>query len=284
MNMRIEPSVLANPDLQFATLSSGISLPYVEQGSGAPMVFVHGSLCDYRYWDPQLAALSAHYRCIAPSLSHYWPAVEAGIQDEFSWQNHVDELAEFIDALDLGPVHLVGHSRGGSVAFNVARQHPHLVESLTLADPGGPLQRDGVREEAKLPAAAMALRAKAVELIGSGSVEAGLEMFVDSVSLPGAWKKSTARFRAMAIDNASTLPKQLRDPLPAYSESAAGDIACRTLLIDGQRSPKMFRNNVETLSQWIPNAQRQTVAGASHGMNAASPAVFNRFVHEFVAA
>lgn len=137
MNMRIEPSVLANPDLQFATLSSGISLPYVERGGGAPMVFVHGSLCDYRYWDPQLAALSAHYRCIAPSLSHYWPAVEAGIQDEFSWQNHVDELAEFIDALDLGPVHLVGHSRGGSVAFNVARQHPHLVESLTLADPGG---------------------------------------------------------------------------------------------------------------------------------------------------
>ncbi|WP_175673266.1 alpha/beta fold hydrolase [Burkholderia ambifaria] len=283
MNMRIEPSVLANPDLQFATLSSGISLPYVERGSGAPMVFVHGSLCDYRYWDPQLASLSAHYRCIAPSLSHYWPAVEAGIQDEFSWQNHVDELAEFIDALDLGPVHLVGHSRGGSVAFNVARQHPHLVESLTLADPGGPLQQPGVRETA-LPATAIALRTKAVNLIGQGEVEAGLEMFVDSVSLPGAWKKSTSRFRTMAIDNASTLPKQLRDPLPAYSQHAASDIACRTLLIDGQRSPKMFRNNVDTLSQWIGDAQRQTVAGASHGMNAASPAVFNRFVHEFVAA
>ncbi|AOI87552.1 alpha/beta fold hydrolase [Burkholderia pseudomultivorans] len=284
MNMRIEPSVLANPDLQFATLSSGISLPYVERGGGAPMVFVHGSLCDYRYWDPQLAALSAHYRCIAPSLSHYWPAIEAGIQDEFGWQNHVDELAEFIDALDLGPVHLVGHSRGGSVAFNVARQHPHLVESLTLADPGGPLQRDGVREEAKLPAAAMALRTRAVDLIDSGSVEAGLEMFVDSVSLPGAWKKSTSRFRTMAIDNASTLPKQLRDPLPAYTQHTAAAIACPTLLIDGQRSPKMFRNNVETLAQWIGNAQRQTVAGASHGMNAASPAVFNRYVHEFVAA
>ncbi|MBF5011028.1 alpha/beta fold hydrolase [Burkholderia pseudomultivorans] len=284
MNMRIEPSVLANPDLQFATLSSGISLPYVERGGGAPMVFVHGSLCDYRYWDPQLAALSAHYRCIAPSLSHYWPAVEAGIQDEFGWQNHVDELAEFIDALDLGPVHLVGHSRGGSVAFNVARQHPHLVRTLTLADPGGPLQRDGVREEAKLPAAAMALRTRAVDLIDSGSVEAGLEMFVDSVSLPGAWKKSTSRFRTMAIDNASTLPKQLRDPLPAYTQHAAAAIACPTLLIDGQRSPKMFRNNVETLAQWIGNAQRQTVAGASHGMNAASPAVFNRYVHEFVAA
>ncbi|MFP3633093.1 alpha/beta hydrolase, partial [Burkholderia sp. SIMBA_045] len=76
----------------------------------------------------------------------------------------------------------------------------------------------------------------------------------------------------MAIDNASTLPKQLQDPLPAYSQHTASDIACRTLLIDGQRSPKMFRHNVDTLSQWIGAAQRQTVAGASHGMNAASPA------------
>ncbi|MGU7783518.1 alpha/beta fold hydrolase [Burkholderia sp. PU8-34] len=283
MNMRIEPSVLANPDLQFATLSSGISLPYVEKGTGAPMVFVHGSLCDYRYWDAQLASLSAHYRCIAPSLSHYWPAVEAGIQDEFGWQTHVDELAEFIDALDLGPVHLVGHSRGGSVAFNVARSRPDLVATLTLADPGGPLQREGVREEAKLPPAALALRAKAVNLVENGDVDAGLEMFVDSVSIPGAWKKSTTRFRTMAIDNASTLPKQLRDPLPAYSRDTAAQIRCRTLLIDGQRSPKMFRNNVETLAQWIGNAQRETVAGASHGMNTANPGAFNRYVHEFIA-
>ncbi|MGU7770190.1 alpha/beta fold hydrolase [Burkholderia sp. MR1-5-21] len=283
MNMRIEPSVLANPDLQFATLSSGISLPYVEKGTGAPMVFVHGSLCDYRYWDAQLASLSAHYRCIAPSLSHYWPAVEAGIQDEFGWQTHVDELAEFIDALDLGPVHLVGHSRGGSIAFNVARNRPDLVATLTLADPGGPLQREGVTEEAKLPPAALALRTKAVNLVENGDVDAGLEMFVDSVSIPGAWKKSTTRFRTMAIDNASTLPKQLRDPLPAYSRDTAAQIRCRTLLIDGQRSPKMFRNNVETLAQWIGNAQRETVAGASHGMNAANPGAFNRYVHEFIA-
>ena len=38
--------------------------------------FVHGSLCDYRYWQPQLAGLSKHYRCIAVSLTHYWPAAD----------------------------------------------------------------------------------------------------------------------------------------------------------------------------------------------------------------
>jgi len=281
MNMRIDHSLLADPQLSFATVASGISIPYVERGTGEPVVFVHGSLCDYRYWDAQIAPLSAHFRCIAPSLSHYWPAAEACIQDEFGWQTHVSELAAFIVAMDLAPVHLVGHSRGGCVAFQLARAYPRLVKSLTLADPGGPLQLDGMREAA-LPSATNALRAKVAGMIEEGIVEPGLELFVDSVSAPGAWRKSTDAFRLMAIDNASTLPKQFRDPLPAYSRDAASEVTCRTLLIDGQKSPRMFRNNVDSLEGWIYLAQRGTIAGASHGMNVANPGAFNRMLHTFI--
>lgn len=274
MNMRIEPSVFADPEVRFATLASGVCIPYIERGEGEPMVFVHGSLCDYRYWDAQIGPLSANFRCIALSLSHYWPAVEAGIQNEFGWRSHVDELAEFIAALDLEPVHLVGHSRGGCVAFHLAREWPRHIRSLTLADPGGPLQKEGTREAALAPST-NALRAGVARMIEEGAVEPGLELFVDSVSMPGAWKKSTARFRTMAIDNASTLPKQFRDPLPAYSRENAAEVMCPTLLIDGQKSPRMFRNNVDSLAEWIYLAQRMTVPGASHGMNVASPSVFN---------
>jgi pimeloyl-ACP methyl ester carboxylesterase len=281
MNARTDHSVLAVADLSFATIGSGISVPYVECGEGEPLLFVHGSLCDYRYWDAQTAALSEHFRCISVSLSHYWPASEAVIQSEFGWQTHVAELAEFIEALDLGPVHLVGHSRGGNVAFQVAREYPRLVKSLTLADPGGPLQIEGM-PDASLPTATNVLRARVVELIESQEIDAGLELFVDSVSVPGSWRKSPIAFRTMAIDNASTLPKQLRDPLPAFSRDAARDVKCRTLLIDGQKSPRMFRNNVEKLSEWIDYAQRETIAGASHGMNVSNAGAFNRLVRGFI--
>jgi pimeloyl-ACP methyl ester carboxylesterase len=78
------------------------------------------------------------------------------------------------------------------------------------------------------------------------------------------------------------LPKQLSDPLPAYSKYVAADVKCRTLVIDGQKSPRMFRNNVESLTEWIWLAERGTVAGASHGMNVASPRAFNAMVQAFI--
>ena len=283
MNARTDPSILAAPELCFATVPSGISVPYVISGSGEPLVFVHGSLCDYRYWGSQTEFLSKHFLCVSVSLSHYWPAADACIQGEFGWKTHVAELAEFIAAMNLGPVHLVGHSRGGCVAFHMAREYPRLVKTLTLADPGGPLQIDGM-PEAALPPATNVLRAKVADLIESGAIDAGLELFVDSVSMPGFWRKSPASFRTMAIDNAATLPKQFRDPLPAYSRDAARDVQCRTLLIEGEKSPRMFRNNVDKLADWIDYADKQTIEGASHGMNVAKPGAFNRLVHAFVSS
>ena len=244
------------------------------------MVFVHGSLCDYRYWDPQLASLSKSFHCFAPSLGHYWPETNAFGRGDFSWETHVAETAGFIEALGLGSVHLVGHSRGGCIAFHLAREYPHVVKTLTLADPGGPLQATPQAEAAKLPPATHALRAKAAELIEQGEFDAGLNLFVDSVTMSGFWSKSSQSFRRMALDNALTLPKQLLDPLPAYTREAAGEIQCPTLLIDGQKSPRMFRNTVEKLQEWIRRAERQTIAGASHGMNIANPGAFNRAVAE----
>jgi pimeloyl-ACP methyl ester carboxylesterase len=219
---------------------------------------------------------------VSVSLSHYWPAGDSSIEGEFSWNRHVDELAEFITAMDVGPVHLVGHSRGGCVAFQLARAYPDLVKTLTLADPGGPLQIDGT-PEAVMPPATLALREKVADLIGSGAIDAGLEMFVDSVSMPGIWKKSPSGFRTMAIDNAATLPKQFRDPLPAYTRAAAGEVACRTLLIAGQKSPRMYRDNVEKLAGWMTHVDKRTIAGASHGMNVTHPAAFNRLLQAFIA-
>jgi pimeloyl-ACP methyl ester carboxylesterase len=283
MNAVTDPRHFAVPALRFATLPSGTRLPFVATGTGEPLLFVHGSLCDYRYWDGQAEALANQFHCVSVSLSHYWPADDAAAERPFSLETHVAELAEFIRTMELGPVHLVGHSRGACVAFQLAHAYPELVKTLTLADPGGPLQVDG-KTEAALPPATVALRAKVAHLIGSGAVDAGLELFVDSVSMPGIWRKSPASFRAMASANAGTLPKQFRDPLPAYTRAAAAALDCPVLLIEGERSPRMYRDNVATLAGWVKHVDKRTIAGASHGMNVTHAAAFNRLVRAFVAS
>src|SRR6478672_241243 len=103
MNARTDPSILASAKPDFATIPSGIRMPYVARGAGEPLFFVHGSLCDYRYWNGQINVLSKHFFCVSMSLSHYWPADDAGLLQEFNWRRHVDELAEFIVAMDGGP-------------------------------------------------------------------------------------------------------------------------------------------------------------------------------------
>jgi pimeloyl-ACP methyl ester carboxylesterase len=281
MNAVTDPRHFAVPELCFARLPSGTRVPYVASGAGEPLLFVHGSLCDYRYWDRQTEVLSNQFHCVSVSLSHYWPADEANPDSVFSLTTHVEELAEFIVAMDLAPVHLVGHSRGACVGFQLAQAHPALVKTLTLADPGGPLQVDG-NEEAALPPATVALRAEVAGLIQSGAIEAGLELFVDSVSMPGIWRKSPASFRTMATANAATLPKQFRDPLPAYTRAAAAALRCPVLLIEGERSPRMYRDNVATLAGWIGHVDKRAIGGASHGMNVTHAAAFNRLLRAFV--
>ena len=57
MNARTDLSKLAVPEVYFATLPSGTRVPYVATGYGEPLLFIHGSLCDYRYWNAQASVL-----------------------------------------------------------------------------------------------------------------------------------------------------------------------------------------------------------------------------------
>ena len=112
---------------------NGYDMAYAEHGAGATLLLVHGSLLDQRYWAPQMEPLGQHHRVVAPSLRHCWPARWDGAGDDFTIRQHVDDVAAFIEALGAGPAHLLGHSRGGHVAFRVAQHHPDRVRALVLA-------------------------------------------------------------------------------------------------------------------------------------------------------
>lgn len=100
---------------------NGYDMAYQETGSGIPFVLIHGAGTDYRTWDAQAPVFSKAYRTIAVSLRHHYPEKWNGVGDDFSVGQHASDVVALIRELNLGKVHLLGHSRGGSVALTVAR-------------------------------------------------------------------------------------------------------------------------------------------------------------------
>lgn len=267
---------------------------YIEVGKGtSTLLFIHGSLCDYRYWRPQTDALALHHHVIAPSLSHYYPRLPSAKGTPFSWIAHVEQVSAFIERLSQikaataappaaahSPIHLIGHSRGAAIAYQVALRNPDAIQSLTLVDPAGPREQDGSCETTESPST-RGLRKRAAELIADGAIDEGLRLFVDSTSRPGFWDRSAEVFKHMARDNAATLVMQLSDPLPLYRQAEAQTLELRTLMVAGERSPAVYKDNAIALARFIPNATEATIAGASHGMTWTHSQAFNRELLKF---
>jgi len=284
--------MLDTQQLQMVGLGSVGRMAFMEAGTEhndhPPVLLVHGSLCDYRYWEPQMDALAAHRHVIAVSLPHYYPMADQPAGLGFSIQTHVDALLSLIHDQQWGPVDLLGHSRGGCVAFHLASQDPSVLNKLLLADPGGSLAVPDA--EGNIPAPLKSAyaptdpRMLAAGLIASGNVEEGLRIFIDTVSRAGFWDRSTETFQTMARDNSQTLSMQIRDVLPLYTKSAARMVTVPTLLLNGDKSAPSFVNTSKTLDSWMPYAQRAIIKGASHGMNLSHASEFNRLVLQFVGA
>lgn len=117
---------------KFVQTPSG-RISYVEQGHGPVALFVHGVVLNGYLWRHQLAALSDARRCIAIDLmAHGATDINAG-QDVSATANAV-MLQQFLDALHIDTVDLVGNDSGGGIALIFAATNPHRIRSLALTD------------------------------------------------------------------------------------------------------------------------------------------------------
>jgi len=113
---------------------NGYPMAFLESGTGESVVLVHGGGTDYRTWRRQVESPPRGFRLIGVSLRHYYPERWDGKGGTFSIRQHAEDVAAFIEALKVGPVYLVGHSRGGSVVVRTAQARPALVKKLVLME------------------------------------------------------------------------------------------------------------------------------------------------------
>ena len=86
-------------------------LHYLDEGSGEVVVFVHGGQEDYRTFEQQVNLLADNFRAISYSRRYNYPNTNIyETRYDFSASTEATDLAALVSYLEIGPVHLVGHS------------------------------------------------------------------------------------------------------------------------------------------------------------------------------
>jgi haloacetate dehalogenase len=112
--------------------ANGIRQHYIDAGSGAPVVLLHGFPETNYAWRYQIPALAPSYRVIAPDLRGYGQTEKpAGGYDK---RTMAADLVALLDHLHIEKIALVGHDRGARVATRFAKDHPDRLDRLVVMD------------------------------------------------------------------------------------------------------------------------------------------------------
>ena len=116
---------------RWLALPSGYRMHYVDEGTGEPVLFVHGTPTWSFEWRHIVRALSATHRCIAPDLLGF------GLSDrprafEYTPEAHAEAIAAFVERLDLDGLTLVVHDFGGPIGLPLALERPTRVSRIVV--------------------------------------------------------------------------------------------------------------------------------------------------------
>ena len=253
-------------------MANGLEIAYERVGTGPPLVFVHGAACDGRIWQPQLADLADEFTVVA------WDEPGAGrssdVPADFGLADYADCLAKLVDALALGPAHVVGLSWGGTVAQELYRRHPEFVATLVLADSYAGWRGSLPEEEVR------ARLAGAIETLAAPP-----EQF--DPTLPGLFAGDPPADFVPLLDQvaADVRPESLRTQLFVMAETDQRDllpkIAVPTLLIWGELDARSPLSVAHQFEHAIPDTQLVVIPDCGHVSNLEQPERFNEAVRQF---
>lgn len=264
---------------------NGTTLAVRDIGQGEPIVLVHGTADDHRFWSGHLDNLSRNHRVIAYSRRYHAPNAPATEAVEYNEKIHAADLLALIEELDLAPVHLVGSSYGAAIAAQAAASEPDAFRSVVLAEPTfynmianspDPEVQSSLAERS----AKIALVRK--HLKSGDQLEAAQTFFDYVLSVPREKRPDAVVARWM--ENAPTLAVQVNPttPPPAFTCDDARKITVPTLLVGGSDAIKPMPAILDELERCLPSSERVTIPGVGH-----SPAVkaqeFDQAVLDFIA-
>jgi len=264
--------------------ANGARLPYVEQGRGTPVVFVHGAVSDHRTWDRQREAVSAQYRAISYTQRYFGTEPWDKSGPKFGVQTHAEDLTAFIRGLNAGPVHLVAWSYGGHIVLNVALKNPELVKSAFVFEPAVPSY---VTDPAQLKALgddAGAMFGPVGQAVQSGDNAAAVRRLIDGVGeRDGYFAAQPAAVQAIQLDSVGTMPLLTgAAPPPPISCAQMGQVKPPIAIGRGELVRPFFKEIADAAARCLPGQRLIVAPKARHMWPGEDPQGFSRTLLAFL--
>lgn len=274
---------------------NGVTLSYIEKGTGQPVILVHGTLSDYRSWEALTESLTS-FKTISYSRRCSFPNQRKDFENS-SIENNTEDLAQFLKAKGAIPAHLIGHSYGAFIALYCAYKNPALLRSLILVEPYVPTMiienpKSSVERFSLLlrkPALALAARniqtksiAPSLKAIDEGLNQKACELFLGGVQGdPDAFSKMPESIKSMILSNAETI-NEIRTQPPSFTAREAQTIQTPTMLISGVNTHKTLAAIAEELLKNIRGLEVAKISNSAHCPLFENPLETNSAITKFL--
>jgi pimeloyl-ACP methyl ester carboxylesterase len=256
-------------------------LAYIDRGQGPPVLLVHGFPLDHTMWSAQIEALAAHARVIAPDLRGFGqsPLGKVDPQHGISMEQYADELAEFLDALNIAePIILAGFSMGGYIAWQFVRKHGDRVRALIQCDTRAIADTDEGR-------AGRIKMAENVAEWGSARVAEIMGPKLLSAKALETRPELMAEIRRVVANTSPAAIAAAQRGMAARPDVTAllPSISVPTLILVGAEDAISTRDEMRKIADAIPNAEFVEIPASGHMTTMESPAALNKALAGFIA-
>jgi pimeloyl-ACP methyl ester carboxylesterase len=253
----------------------GFNIYYLDEGSGPPVILLHGLGGDGSRWRPNIRPLAADFRVIVPDQIGF------GRSDKPLANYHNGMLAEFLarfmKAIELPQASIVGSSMGAWVAIYFAVHYSQLLDRLVLVD-GGSYRSSGSPMVAKDPH-----RRRIQNGVTSEETREFFEiMFHDKRFLTDKVIEDGLAMRLRSAYTIGKIQEASENGLGSVSEEEARGIKAPTLIIWGKYDRVVDPAIADKLNAVIPGSQKAIIDNAGHLPQLEQYSEFNRIVRGFL--
>lgn len=272
-------AVATNPEIGETVSAGGIRTNHHDEGSGQPVLLVHGSgpgVSAFANWRLTLPALAQRFRVVAPDVLGfgYTERPPGTSYDVEAWVRH---LVDYLDALELERVSVIGNSFGGALALHLATRFPERVDRLVLMGSVGTSFEltTGLDQvwgfEPSLPAMRELLEVFAHDT--SLLTDDLAAMRLRAATRPGVHEAYRAMFPA---------PRQRSVDALAVDKALLRALPHRTLVVHGREDRVIPLSSSLRLHELVPDSQLHVFGNCGHWVQIEHAEEFNRLVTDFL--